>query len=40
MTIEADLRATVVRADADSRLLHEIVHGDDTTTVDTEGGPV
>ena len=40
MTIEADLRAAAARADADSRLLHEIVHGDAATTVDTEGGPV
>ena len=40
MTIEADLRAAVSRADADSRLLHDIVHGDADTTVTTEGGPV
>ena len=40
MTIEAELRATVARADADSRLLHEIVHGDAAATVQTEGGPV
>ena len=40
MTIEADLRAAVSRADADSRLLHDIVHGDATETVTTEGGTV
>ena len=40
MTIETDLRAAVSRADADSRLLHDIVHGDATETVTTEGGTV
>ncbi len=40
MNLETELRAAVSRADADSRLLHEIVHGDATATVDTEGGPV
>ncbi len=40
MTIEADLRAAVKRADTDSLLLHEIVHGDADTTVTTEGGTV
>ena len=40
MNIETELRAAVSRADADSRLLHEIVHGDAAATVDTEGGPV
>ena len=40
MTIETDLRAAVSRADADSRVLHDIVHGDATETVTTEGGTV
>ena len=40
MNLETELRAAVWRADTDSRLLHEIVHGDATATVDTEGGPV
>ncbi len=40
MNIETQLRAAVSRADADSRLLHEIVHGDAAATVATEGGPV
>jgi hypothetical protein len=40
MTIEADLRAAADRAHADSLLLHEIVHGDAQTTVNTENGPV
>ena len=40
MTLETDLRAAVSRADADSRLLHDIVHGDATETVTTEGGTV
>ena len=40
MTIETDLRAAVSRADADSRLLHDIVHGDAIETVTTEGGTV
>ncbi len=40
MTIEADLRMAVSRADADSRVLHDIVHGDATEAVTTEGGTV
>ena len=40
MNLEAELRAAVSRADADSRLLHDIVHGDAAATVETEGGPV
>ena len=40
MNIETQLRAAVSRADTDSRLLHEIVHGDAAAAVDTEGGPV
>ena len=40
MNIEAELRAAVSGADTDSRLLHDIVHGDAAATVDTEGGPV
>ena len=40
MNIETQLRAAVSRADTDSRLLHDIVHGDATATIDTEGGPV
>ena len=40
MTIEADLRAAAARADTDSRLLHDIVHGDSTATVVTDGGTV
>ena len=40
MNLETELRAAVSRADADSRLLHEIVHGDAASTVTTEGGAV
>jgi len=40
MSIETELRAAVKRADTDSRLLHEIVHGDDAATLETEGGAV
>ncbi len=40
MNIETQLREAAARADTDSRLLHEIVHGDAAATVDTEGGPV
>ena len=40
MTIETQLREAAARADADSRVLHEIVHGDATRTVTTEGGAV
>ena len=40
MNIETELRAAVSRAETDSRLLHEIVHGDAATAVTTEGGPV
>ncbi len=40
MNLETELRAAVSRADTDSRLLHEIVHGDAAATVDTEGGAV
>ena len=40
MNIETQLRAATKRADTDSRLLHQIVHGDAATTVTTEGGVV
>ena len=40
MNLETELRAAVSRADTDSRLLHDIVHGDATETVTTEGGTV
>ena len=40
MNIETQLREAAARAETDSRLLHDIVHGDATATVDTEGGPV
>ena len=40
MTIETQLREAAARAETDSRLLHEIVHGDAATTVTTEGGAV
>ena len=40
MNIETQLREAAARAETDSRLLHEIVHGDAAATVDTEGGPV
>ncbi len=37
---EAWYRWVAARADADSRVLHDIVHSDANTSVDTEGGPV
>ena len=40
MTIETQLREAAARAETDSRLLHEIVHGDAATAVTTEGGAV
>ena len=40
MNIDTQLREAAARADTDSRLLHDIVHGDAAATVDTEGGPV
>ncbi len=39
-TLQEQLQAAVVQTTTDSGLLHTIVHGDATTTVTTEGGPV
>ena len=39
-TLQEQLQAAVVQTTTDSGLLHAIVHGDATTTVTTEGGPV
>lgn len=40
MTLQTDLQEAVTRAQTDSLLLHDIVHGDDQTVVLTEGGNV
>ena len=40
MSLEADLLAAAARVQTDSRLLHEIVHGDAASTVATEGGSI
>jgi hypothetical protein len=40
MTLQTDLQEAVARAQTDSLLLHDIVHGDDQTVVLTEGGSV
>ena len=40
MTLQTDLQEAVARVQTDSQLLHTIIHGDDQTTVTTEGGAV
>lgn len=40
MSLQDDLQTAVAKVTADSGLLHRIVHGDASTTVVTEGGPV
>ncbi len=40
MTLQTDLQDAVARVQTDSQLLHNIVHGDDQTTVPTDGGDV
>lgn len=40
MTLQTQLQEAVARAQTDSSLLHDIVHGDDQTVVLTEGGDV
>jgi hypothetical protein len=40
MTLQTDLQEAVVRVQADSQILHQIVHGDNQTVVPTEGGNV
>ena len=40
MTLQTDLQDAVARVQTDSQLLHTIVHGDDQTTVPTDGGNV
>lgn len=40
MTLQSDLETAVAKAATDSGLLHDIVHGDATTTVTTENGPI
>ena len=40
MSLQSDLAAAVAKATTDSGLLHDVVHGDDQSLVDTEGGPV
>ena len=40
MTLQTDLQDAVARVQTDSQLLHNIVHGDDQTTVPTDGGHV
>lgn len=40
MTLQSDLQDAVARVQTDSQTLHDIIHGDDETVVDTEGGPV
>jgi hypothetical protein len=40
MSLQSDLQAAVAKVTADSATLHQIVHGDATTTVETENGPV
>lgn len=39
-TLQEQMQAAVTQTTTDSGLLHDIVHGDDTTTVTTENGPV
>jgi hypothetical protein len=40
MTLQTDLQEAVTRIQADTLILHNIVHGDNQTTITTEGGPV
>ncbi len=40
MSLQSDLTTAVAKATTDSGLLHDIVHGDDQTLVQTEGGQV
>ena len=40
MTLQTDLQDAVARVQADSQILHQIVHGDNQTLVPTEGGDV
>lgn len=40
MTLQTDLQDAVARVQTDSQILHDIIHGDDQTTIPTEGGNV
>ena len=40
MSLQTDLTAAVAQTAADGQLLHQIVHGDDQSQVQTDGGPV
>ena len=40
MNLQQRLEATVGQAESDAGLLHDIVHGDADTEVQTEGGPI
>ncbi len=40
MTLQSDLQQAVARVQTDSQVLHNIVHGNDQTTVPTEGSNV
>ncbi|WP_412057333.1 hypothetical protein [Bartonella sp. DGB2] len=40
MNLQERLEAAIARVQADSKILHKLVHGDDETSVPTEGGDV
>ncbi|PCH98971.1 MAG: hypothetical protein COB76_06605, partial [Alphaproteobacteria bacterium] len=40
MTLQTDLQDAVTRVESDSQILHNIIHGNDQTTVNTENGNV
>jgi ribosomal protein S20 len=40
MTLQTDLQDAVTRVESDSQILHNVVHGNDQTTVNTENGSV
>jgi hypothetical protein len=40
MTLQTDLQDAVARVESDSQILHNIIHGDDQTIVNTENGSV
>jgi len=40
MTLQTDLQAAVAKTTAAADKLHQVVHGDATSTVETESGPV
>lgn len=40
MTLQTELQDAIARIQADTLILHNIIHGNNTTEVTTEGGPI